>query len=441
MLKNTLTIILDEGNYIYERGTICDLSTNETSKYIEIITDRNDSYEECINDKIAFKSSYNNTEDDFTYEEFFNEEFDVEIKGTKEDVLYFLNNNEINKKITLSGENNRELSIKDEEYINFLINNLNNTDNIYLKLEGNTNGINIEDYKYTINYINSIVEKIQSKELTPFEQLIYLYDIVRDRKYILEEDNESYTISRDLTEVIKGNKIVCAGFSEIFDKVSQKLGFNSKIQCLHNKELTSGHARNMVYIKDDKYNIDGIFVFDTTEGCKRDETNNHFNSYLFCARPKEFFEFADKKLKNDYIDDELNIINEVYNKVSNDDFDIDRELLIVFYSIYSHLRNIELKEIYKLNIKENQKNFKQKVIDFYKLFNQIISIDTYIEALTNVRIKEYIENEEKYPLSIEKLIEISPSTIEEIDEETSKKINRVRLSKTLRKVLNKKNNK
>ena len=44
MLKNTLTIILDEGNYIYERGTICDLSTNETSKYIEIITDRNDSY-------------------------------------------------------------------------------------------------------------------------------------------------------------------------------------------------------------------------------------------------------------------------------------------------------------------------------------------------------------------------------------------------------------
>jgi hypothetical protein len=45
-----------------------------------------------------------------------------------------------------------------------------------------------------------------------------------------------------------------------------------------------GHARNMLHLVDDKYEIDGIYFFDPTFDCKKDEGNNFLFSYRFFAK-------------------------------------------------------------------------------------------------------------------------------------------------------------
>lgn len=420
MSKNTVHIVLEDGAYNYEIG-------QEEEKYIVVFTDKDDSYEEIINDRNAFESIAEIYEIDFTYDEFFSEPYKLQINGNSEDIIYYLRKNNIDNDEILLASKRDSFTINDEQEINKLVNELDNLDNIYLKVEGNTNGISINDYKYTIDYINDIVRRIKEKNLSPFEELIYLYDIVRDRYYIGEdEEKEDFTISRDLTEVIKGEKIVCLGFSEIFNTVSQKLGFNSKIQCLHNKEKNNGHARNMIHVKDDKYNLDGILVFDPTIGCKKDETNNHFNNYMFCGRPNGFFEFADEKFNNDFIDDEMNNLRYIFGKVTLNEFDINPMNLAMFSSMYENLTGKEI-PMYIFNLKDNKnkEKFKQLVLEFCSLFNNDISKDNYLEALSNVRIEEYIENPNKYPLSVDKIFELSPSTIEGVNENITTKINKV----------------
>ena len=438
MPENEFVIELEDGEYHYECGTEYNEELNKKTKYIVVITDKDDSFDEILNDKNSFESSKRTLEVDYTYEEFISEPFKVKLNGKIDDIIHFLNKNKINNRITLGSKNNEPFKITDEVEINKLLNELNNTSNIYLNLEGNNNEISIDDYKYTVEYINSIVKEIKEKELSTFEELIYLYDIVRDRYYISEEKNDDPYISRDLTKVIKGKKIVCIGYSEIFNTIAKKLGFNAKKQLLHDTPKNEGHARNMVYVKDDKYNIDEILVFDPTTGCKIDETNNHFNKYSYCGRPNAFFEYIDEYFEEDLIDDEMEILKNVYKKLKENDFNLEPIEYMVVNSMYKQLLNKEFSIIYRFNLnedKELQETFKEEIITFCNLFDKREAEEIYIKALTNVRIKEYLDDEEKFPLSIEKLMEINPNRVNELEEETQKRINGVRLIKTLRKVL------
>lgn len=426
MAKNIVTIILDNGYYDYEYYEGPDPRTGKTIRNITIVTDSNDSFNECVYDKKIFE----NTQPSISYEEFI-KDYELEINGNSEDVIDFINNNDIpNNKIIIGSLKNGELNINDKEYIDDLINNLNDIDRIYIQSEENINLVTLKDYKETIDYIDSIVNHIKKLNLSPLEELIYAYDKVRDRYYISEEKDEDGAISRDITSIIKGNKIVCLGFSELFDSIARRLGNHTNIECLTNNK--TGHSRNMVHIKDDKHNVDGIFVFDPTYDCKKDETNNHFNSYMYCAKTVDFFKYVDTFKKDYFEDTELNVLEKIHNKES----DLNEKNMYIIKSLYYRIYD---EEIFKY-----KEDFNKKLTDFYNLFHTRIKNKDYIEALLNVRIKEYYENPNKFPLSIETLMEMvqNNDTSKEIsnNEEIQKRVNRVVLSKTLRKVLEKKQN-
>ena len=109
-----------------------------------------------------------------------------------------------------------------------------NFPNILFNLIGNDEYVNLTQFDATINAINSIVNSIKRYDYSPAEQLLYAYDLIRNREYIMEEKSEPCYISRDLTSVLSGDKIVCLGYSNIFNAVINNLGISGTICFLKN---------------------------------------------------------------------------------------------------------------------------------------------------------------------------------------------------------------
>ena len=126
--------------------------------------------------------------------------------------------------------------------------------------------------------LDNLVEKIKSKNLSPVEQLMYAYKEVTKRVYTTEIADESYYISRDIYGVLNSDKIVCVGYSELFKEIVSRLELGSDAQVFLNlvdttieikengkeKIKKERHENCIVYIKDEKYGLDGYYYFDPT---------------------------------------------------------------------------------------------------------------------------------------------------------------------------------
>ncbi len=166
-----------------------------------------------------------------------------------------------------------------------------------LLVDGNNTMITLDQYGKTVEAIDKIVDFIKKQNVSPLEQCMLAYDLVRDRVYKEEDKNESYETSRDLTSVLFGDKIVCAGFANVFKIVLTNLGIKNELYDITRKDnKTQGHRRNIAYVKDDKYEAEGVFYFDTTWDCKNDENDiSYLNSYRFFAKQKDEIEsYSDK---------------------------------------------------------------------------------------------------------------------------------------------------
>ena len=160
-----------------------------------------------------------------------------------------------NKKIIVSGIN--KISTEQLECANKYFKQF---PNIYYIIEGNSMPINYEEYYNTFRIINEMVNGIKELNLSPLENLMYMYDLFRNRKYKKEDSIEDYSKSRDISSVLSGDYIVCVGFTELFDQVARKLGYLTyqyKIKGINR----NSHIRNLVYVNDPKYGVDGLYFF------------------------------------------------------------------------------------------------------------------------------------------------------------------------------------
>ncbi len=111
------------------------------------------------------------------------------------------------------------------------------------------------------NEINAI--RINGESLSPLEKYIYAYKQVT--KLIYKENYDIKTASRETAQIIdaNGSHIVCLGFANLLSTLCNKMG----IPCLYNRLKDNkingfAHANSMVYIKDEKYGIDGVYLAD-----------------------------------------------------------------------------------------------------------------------------------------------------------------------------------
>lgn len=333
-----------------------------------------------------------------------------------EHIVEFIENNPIlkSKKIRLNGE----YSICHED-LDEIDGYLGKYTNIFLHVDGNEDEVSISNYKKTVNAIDEIVAKIKKYNLSPLEQIMYAYDLVRDRVYTRENKGESLTKSRDLTSVLLGDKIVCVGYANILDKVLSNLGLNTQMYSIKNRdESKAGHRRNIVRVNDPKYNVDGVYYFDTTWDSKRSiDDKDYLNSYSFFAKLKEDIEaydhrFIDRTFEGyheamlwefeDIVEENglqavpRNMIKTI-NEISQF---VDGKELINSMLLMANIPGFFIPDFIKNSF--NLEDVMEKLCEYRRMFfDEEINPETLLQVLFNVRKIEYYENPEKYPLNIE----------------------------------------
>lgn len=170
-----------------------------------------------------------------------------------------------------------------------------NTSNIYFKIEGNYSLITFDEYKKTTDSINKKIAEIERFDFSPLEKIMYVYDMVRDKVYLEVDDGEDKLNSRNLSSALLGDKIVCVGYSVIFQTLLNKLGIDCYKIRLDSLDHDGGHARVAIHVKDEKYDVDGIYFFDPTWDSKRNKDDNKFlSSYKYFALTKTKMDEEDK---------------------------------------------------------------------------------------------------------------------------------------------------
>ena len=147
-------------------------------------------------------------------------------------------------------------------------------DNVVELTKNNTDGV----LNVCLNYggrreIVDAVNKIKEANLSNIESIMYAYDILKKRLYKLDEEN--YYKSSDVSSVLTGDSNV----------------FNAFLKCLNIKAAPliskeAKHQRSIIYVQDEKYNIDGVYVFDPTwDRRKNKEDKEYINRYNYFAIP------------------------------------------------------------------------------------------------------------------------------------------------------------
>lgn len=295
---------------------------------------------------------------------------------------------------------------------------------VLFELDGNSDLISLDECKKTCEILDSFVYKIKSMNLSVLEEIMYAYDIVRDREYVKEDKGESYTLSRDLSRVLLGDKIVCYGYANIFHHILEKLDIKSmmyNIKCRHISNTR--HERVIVYVNDSKYNIEGVYYFDPTFDSKKNNNRNFLLSYRRFARTKEEMESMDKgqyedvtfgTFGRDYVDDFTNDVkrNGIKN-VSDEKIELINDISKFvngksLIPLKFFIDNPEVPDF--LRVKFDLDETTNKLNKLVDLFSNNINARTFFRVVFNVRKLEYYSNQNDYPFGILEFINILHNT-------------------------------
>lgn len=401
-----LSIYIDDENTLEKQLSKKDILISRIESYIDCLAEYESEDEETkIYD--ALKNNINNLLDNVEY---------VKLVLDDVNVIDFINNNPIiqNKKIVIP----EFIKITDYNKVKELLTIYDKyKDNIYVKMTNNQGYVSLTECFNTINKIKEQANSILKLGLSVMETIMYTYDQVRNRVYNAENKGDLKSKSRDLSSVLSSDKIVCTGYSNIFSALLSYMGINClSAELSHKHEAKeSGHERNIIYVQDEKYDIDGVYYFDTTWDSKMEtETNEFLNRYRFFAKTrKQMIEFENDSYIYDqcpyYSDDMVSDIKTVLDEGSLIDFYmkyakslnymstlVEGEKIITTDCIFTHLS--DYKKLDKENILSRLSNIEDK-------FNKPISAETFIKLLNNVRKIEYYQNSELYPYTLNKLYE------------------------------------
>lgn len=130
---------------------------------------------------------------------------------------------------------------------------------------GDLHNCTVEEFlamRETLDFFNDLV---QANNLSPAEILMYAYDIMKTFRY--KENEEDKDKSRYLHNIVMTDYIVCVGYAKFMEQILKENNIKAVevgVTCdLGNGEY-GGHARNLVYLDDDKYDIHGIYAIDAT---------------------------------------------------------------------------------------------------------------------------------------------------------------------------------
>ena len=286
------------------------------------------------------------------------------------------------------------------------------TSNIYFQISGNDKLITFKEYKDTVEAINKRINDIEKYNFSSLEKIMYTYDIVRDKVYVEVNENEDKMVSRNLSTALLGDKIVCLGYVNIFKALIERLGIECEIVCLIQLDRKQGHARNRIFVKDDKYGVHGVYYFDPTWDNKKNESDTNFlYSYKHFAMTKKRMDRIDNghiiDVKFSYFSSD--IVHEFEEQIDEVGFEGLPEEMIKSINHMSYLVYDDAL-IYKafLNnplvpavLRPSKDKIVERLTELVKYFDTPISADILLKVLYNVRKQQYYANPEKYPFGLD----------------------------------------
>lgn len=177
-----------------------------------------------------------------------------------------------NIKLTVSNDfRNNFFSEKEWRAIKVIDGFLKTKYGISIGFEDHLNTFTIKEVETANSKIDALADNIKSKNLSPLESLLSAYLAISSREYVVEEDGENYAMSRSIYGVANSNSCVCVGYSRWIMAVMSRLGledfkiYENSVFCTKDGvKNDGGHSNLIVYLKDEKYNIDGYYYMDPT---------------------------------------------------------------------------------------------------------------------------------------------------------------------------------
>ena len=177
--------------------------------------------------------------------------------------------NSLNKNITFS------IPITRRSVFNKYFKNL-NLSNVNIIISNDLYDYSHEEYLREEEKLDKLVEPIVNSDMSSFEKYMAVYNIVKNFKPY-KENKDSKDQSRYLRYILDNDYMVCVGYAKLLNTLLDKVGIRSvdlsvAVDTSYDDGFTqeekevdlNGHARVLVSIDDDKYNIHGLYVSDPT---------------------------------------------------------------------------------------------------------------------------------------------------------------------------------
>ena len=337
--------------------------------------------------------------------------------------------NNVNKKMNITIRvNNREIFNK--YFKDFELNK-----NIHLIIDNDFHDYSYDEYQNEENILDDLVKDIKNTDLTPLEKYIAVYNVVKNFKPYKEDMNNKEN-ARLIHKFLYNDKMVCVGYALLLTTLCRKVGINCKkldvsvdtsyddnnIQEARATEW-GYHARNLINLDDDKYDVHGIYVCDATWD------NNLDEDYLnYAIKPidsvnvsKRMFGLSNTLLILDVhnfkeYNDHINYIlkkNIEYARKNQ-----EKNPLIFGYkktidSIMNCFNNLDEKEPYEIFNKYQFKDNEEDYIDFItEIGNYLLTKTNKKVELNNVLKANYNGKKKILHLSVIKLIKLKEDLIQ-----------------------------
>ena len=256
---------------------------------------------------------------------------------------------------------------------------------VYSQLEG-SGKTTLQNYVNLLKTLEEVEKNVKDKNYSPLETAIYAKSVIDDM-YIYDPDYNSQDVdfwdNTNLSQVINHNdgkkkRAICVGFSTLYSAMLRRCNIPMF------RYSAPGHMRNIGRIRDDKYNVDTISIFDITYDLKN--TNNGSSFCFFGLSPRTLT----KKDRSEFltIANSLVLPWETYQRLLTTSIDPVEN----FYSHQYHplgytCRMLELMKY----IDDNE-----KIIDIYKILYKLsledhlddIEIEAILQAYLEVQRKE-----------------------------------------------------
>lgn len=169
--------------------------------------------------------------------------------------------------------------------------------NKYNKIFNQTINENFKTFKMTILKIQEITEYIKHFNLSPLEQIMFVYDLIKERPF---KESEKDKIHQDgvVSKVLFSNDIVCLGYSNLMTVILKELGIEAEVVLLDNKtnKQSDGHAVVTININDPKYNCNNTkLCFDITKNNNCNNEDYWINKYSGFALNSTQIDYLEKE--------------------------------------------------------------------------------------------------------------------------------------------------